>query len=564
MKKLLLYILVFVAVINCANGQVNTTSLLDTSFNNTGIKTVDLSLGNDKLMDMYELADGAILTTSTPLNQYVAISKLNQDGTIDNTFGVDGISKLFFNSIDSIIYSVNLSKIRVWPNGKILIYTNVTHIKNVINDPVNPGGIGTISNNYSYRFEKSYLHQLNQNGSIDTNFANHGVMLIGDSTNEEYKYPVAYDILIQDGNKVLISGAFGKPDQGSMHSFYYQKGFLYRVSINGLLDSTFAVNGLHINQSFSLPYLAINHNGNIIIGGIRYLLGTSFSVPDFSMLTQGGSQYLNFSPHFPISDSLKFVPASMSIGANNEIFFFGTYSVKCDTCLPYVLSFAKFLSNGNLDTSYATNGFRMYQFNNNSGYANTHIKLNDGSILALAKVPATTQRALLFKLSENGDLVNDFGVNGSYYLHSDISTYSSYKLINRIIYNSDNEKIISGGTYVTPNNSSSKPLLIRLNDRSIPLGLIDNPTITQEILAYPNPIQSGTLNLSYELTNKQDVAVDLYNLQGQLVTSLVAKQPRQKGSNSEVLNLPQSLTAGHYILRITAGNYQKGVQVVLE
>ena len=96
----------------------------------------------------------------------------------------------------------------------------------------------------------------------------------------------------------------------------------------------------------------------------------------------------------------------------------------------------------------------------------------------------------------------------------------------------------------------------------IPLGLIDNPTITQSISAYPNPIQNGALNLSYELTNKQDVAIDLYDIKGQLITRLMPQQSRPKGENTETLMLPHSLSAGQYILHITAGNYQIGVQVV--
>lgn len=562
MKRFLLVLFSFFVL--AASGQVNTTSLLDTSFNSIGLKTIDLGLGNDKLLNIYELADGKILSTSTPLSQYVVVSKLNQDGTIDNNFGLNGLTKLYFNNTDSVVYSVNSSGILVKPNGKILLYSNVTHKKYVVNDPVNPDGLGTISNNYSYFYEKSYLHQLNLDGSLDTSFANHGVLNIGDNINEDYKYPVGYSMLILNDGKILLNGAFGRPDQGSMHSFYLTNGFLYRINVDGTIDSTFAVEGLYLNSSFSLHHLSLNQNGNIVLGGIRYLLGTSYSVPDFCMLTEGGSQYLNFTPYFPLGDSFKFVPASMSIGISNEILFFGTYSLKCDTCYSYRLSIGKFLSNGRLDTSYATNGFKMYDFNNNSGYANNHIQLNDGSIIALAKVPATTQRALLFKLNENGDLDSQFGSSGSYYLHSDISTYSNYKLINRIIYNYNNSKIMVGGTYITQNTSSSKPLLVRLNDQSIPLGLIDNPTITQSILAYPNPIQNGVLNLSYELTNNQDVSIDLYNLQGQLVTSLVANQPRQIGSNTEVLNLPQSLVAGQYILHITAGNYQIGVQVVVE
>jgi CubicO group peptidase (beta-lactamase class C family) len=84
------------------------------------------------------------------------------------------------------------------------------------------------------------------------------------------------------------------------------------------------------------------------------------------------------------------------------------------------------------------------------------------------------------------------------------------------------------------------------------------------LVTYPNPIQNGVLNLSYELTNKQDVAVDLYDIKGQLIIRLMPQQTRANGKNTETLMLPQSLSAGQYVLRITAGNYQKGVSVVVE
>jgi hypothetical protein len=195
----------------------------------------------------------------------------------------------------------------------------------------------------------------------------------------------------------------------------------------------------------------------------------------------------------------------------------------------------------------------------------------DGSVYSAScvvrpNVGYSDSHMLIMKYNANGEFDNSFGYNGKYYLSLPTGvSYNTEPVIYRL--NNSNKILARGATIATIGQIGSETFFVaRLNvdTVSLILGLIDNPAITQSVLAYPNPIQNGVLNLSYELTNKQDVSIDLYNLQGQLVTSLVAKQPRQKGSNSEVLNLPQSLTAGHYILSIIAGNHQKGVKVVVE
>lgn len=69
------------------------------------------------------------------------------------------------------------------------------------------------------------------------------------------------------------------------------------------------------------------------------------------------------------------------------------------------------------------------------------------------------------------------------------------------------------------------------------------------IQVYPNPATSGTITLEYELAGPSKIRVELYNMIGRQITTLLYSE-RSMGLNQESLQLPSSLPDGTYLLRI--------------
>ena len=89
------------------------------------------------------------------------------------------------------------------------------------------------------------------------------------------------------------------------------------------------------------------------------------------------------------------------------------------------------------------------------------------------------------------------------------------------------------------------------------VGIEEEPAISNktsnkiELAIYPNPA-SDNINVSFNLTTKSDVSINIYDLSGKLVQSK-SEGSLNKGKQDVSLNI-NSLTRGTYIARIIAGN----------
>ena len=91
---------------------------------------------------------------------------------------------------------------------------------------------------------------------------------------------------------------------------------------------------------------------------------------------------------------------------------------------------------------------------------------------------------------------------------------------------------------------------------------IEPPEIPQDIklTAYPNPFNPAT-RIDYELTQQEQVLLQVFNLQGKLICTLVDHKqiPGQHSANWAA----QNNAAGIYIIRLSAGNSRSSNKVIL-
>ncbi|MDI1316131.1 T9SS type A sorting domain-containing protein [Flavobacterium sp.] len=170
----------------------NEDGTLDTTFGNNGVvlTQIGVSPGYAQYRNLDLLNNGKIVVCGS--SEYSGgtggfggskplIVKYNSDGTLDNTFGTNGIVVLdvMFNGND------NFYSVKVQSDNKFL-------------------GIG--SSAYPYPFMKTFLNisRLLENGTLDNTFGNNGVFLTDNNTSQLNN---GWKIEIQNDTKIIALGS---------------------------------------------------------------------------------------------------------------------------------------------------------------------------------------------------------------------------------------------------------------------------------------------------------------------------------------------------------------------
>ena len=80
-------------------------------------------------------------------------------------------------------------------------------------------------------------------------------------------------------------------------------------------------------------------------------------------------------------------------------------------------------------------------------------------------------------------------------------------------------------------------------------------------MVYPNPLDANSI-LKYELEKDETLSINLYDLSGKLIQTLVSTQKRPKGEHTEVLGIDASLPSGNYLLQLNNGTDSFSLKVV--
>lgn len=246
---------------------------------------------------------GYIIDNSSTYVQQLAIMRLNANGTTDNTFGTNGITKLWGQfGIGGNSHNIIGRGIALYPDGKILVAAELSEWNDnkLILCRLNTDGtldntFGTNSHqsyslrtglNYEYIGElvynpsedafymcghlqdqttsnnsQAYIMKLNSDGSLVSSFGANGVLefqLPTAGKNELKRMIIHNDELIACGN--------ARPSGDEFDSF-----LAVNLGLDGTLDVTFNqlgyVSFLFPNHSAFAESVAIDNDGNIILAG---------------------------------------------------------------------------------------------------------------------------------------------------------------------------------------------------------------------------------------------------------------------------------------------------------
>ncbi len=209
----------------------NTDGSLDGSFGNNGIARIDYVNGvlTESISSCILLPNGQILVGTVGQGGFDLV-QLNTDGSVDTSFGNNGISISFFSGLSGALEDL----IRL-ADGTLIC----------------SGRVGSPFVNAQFAIAK-----FNADGSLFTGFADNGQLIL-DIQNSQGSFEAAKKVIVQPDGYILIGG-------------YSVNAAIIRLKPTGILDSTFANNGVLLDivtPHFSFSDFILQPDGKILVGG---------------------------------------------------------------------------------------------------------------------------------------------------------------------------------------------------------------------------------------------------------------------------------------------------------
>lgn len=223
-------------------GRYNTNGSLDTSFGSNGTATLNSkATTSDYGFGAVLQPDGKIVVTgynydSATYLYSLILARFNANGTLDTTFGTNGV----------VVY-----------NGSSNGYDTASSLALQSDGKLVAAG---------YRYDSGgnqdfLIVRFNANGSVDTSFGTNGAVKYNGAAN---KADTANALLIQSDGKVLVAGR--------SYNGANQDILIIRLNTNGTVDTTFGTNGAVTynssgNNDDNANSLALRADGKLIVGG---------------------------------------------------------------------------------------------------------------------------------------------------------------------------------------------------------------------------------------------------------------------------------------------------------
>ena len=161
----------------------NAGGSLDTSFNTTGIVIIAIGSGYDTAWSVAIQPDGKIVVAGSAQiggNLDLALVRYNTDGSLDTSFGANGMVTTAIGSDSDAAYAVAIQPDDNQPNGKIVV-------------------AGVASNSTGKDFA---LVRYNTDGLLDTSFNTTGIVTTAIGSSDDYANAVA----VQGDGKIVAVG----------------------------------------------------------------------------------------------------------------------------------------------------------------------------------------------------------------------------------------------------------------------------------------------------------------------------------------------------------------------
>lgn len=397
---------------------------LDNSFDSNGILSTQIGSGNSVANAVKLQTDGKIVGAGTSFNgsNYdFTLVRYNSDGSLDNSFDVNGILNTpVGNSSDAA------RAVAIQTDGKIVA-----------------AGYG-----YSGTYSGFALVRYNGDGSLDTTFDGDGLVI----KNLRGFNDAAHAIALQSDGKMVVAGLSGN---GSNHDFA-----VARFNTNGLLDTTFAPSGKVTTAigsgDDSGAAVALQSDGKTVVAGSFYN-GSNY---DFAVVRYNADGFLDnsFGNTGKVTTSIGSGDDradAVIIQPDGKIIAAGYYinGTAGDSAL------VRYNANGTLDTTFGSGGKVTTQTSSSTENIYALAIQPDGRILAAGRAVngASGLDFVIVRYNSNGTLDGSFNGSGIRLTNFFSGTSDTAQAI---AVQTDGKIVVAGSAY---NGSSYEFALIRFN-----------------------------------------------------------------------------------------------------
>ncbi|MCD4789366.1 MAG: T9SS type A sorting domain-containing protein [Bacteroidales bacterium] len=498
---------------------------LDETFDGDGKLTLNFGVIENIGYAVAIQEDGKIVVAgysynpSGPNSFDFALVRLNPDGTLDNSFDMDGkVTTDFNSSIDAAV------ALKIQPNGKIL-------------------AAGYSQNTISPTFA---MARYNTDGSLDGSFGAGGLV-----TTVFTGYDVAYAMALQDDGKILLAGM--TQEDGNCEDFaiarYYTDGSLDNsFGTGGKITTDFlgyhdAAYGIAVQADGKIIAVGYSNNGSWLsdFGLVRYNTDGSFDA-SFGF---DGKMMTDFNGNIDKARSIVIQP-------DGKIVVGGT----AYTANGYDFGLARYNTDGFLDTSFDEDGKVTSSFlNQYPDWGYSVVLQEDGKIILAGSFGSTgdVDKFGMIRYNTDGSYDFSFGMWGFTVADFGDPNERSYSVAIQ-----PDKKIILAG-YSADGGESAFAIARFIS--GLETGVLNFSDNQSQLLVYPNPIYSSA-TLKYSLQKGEIISIDLYDMKGSIVQSFISNQHKQEGNNEEVLNFSNSIPAGYYNLVISNEEGQQSIRIV--
>lgn len=437
------------------------------------------------------------------------LSRFNENGTNDPTFGTNGV--IIFEPTQAS--SNYLADMRLTSDNKIIIC-----------------GFLYVDNNVK---TQQFIARFNQDGSLDKSFNQSGIVYNGGPDTDQW-----YKCWLHEDGKITAVGQSGSVNTYDM--------IISRYNSNGTLDNTFGNQGI---KSFNYE----NYNGFRDIyfhNNIYYLIARSGTTDYIMALDISGNLHSTFGNNGRVNMST--IPDyGLYLNAikvyNDNIFVTGIAfnQIQQNKWDVYV---AKLNLNASYVTNFGINGyFRSGIGSGDKVISNDFFLLPDGSFLGTGSMQHDanqTKEMMTYLLASDGSLFSSYGMNG-------MITYKS----------SDNEISESNGICIDKDSGytlfgtvsaagHADGMLVKLkNNQSGKVNLSAIGNYSNDFQLYPNPVDDN-LFIEFMSSKVNSLLIEISNMNGTIVRT---KQVNIATSGVQQINISDmaiELTSGVYFITI--------------
>ncbi|MCB0726386.1 MAG: T9SS type A sorting domain-containing protein [Ignavibacteriae bacterium] len=511
------------------NGGIYRSDVLLNNLDNWG--TVVKITNNDKIVVAGTAKTGILDPDNFEMNEFT-VTRFNADGTLDNSFGQNGIVHTSFNTISA----KELKAMAVQSDGKIIV-----------------GGNGVIQgSNRMYAF---MMMRYTINGQPDNSFGTNGLVI----TNMRYSNePANYCdddmrcIEVQYDGKILVSGGSivnlpffpGRPviarynSDGSPDNLFGTEGkvtpdlyITYRGYAESIIPPTQSGDG-----SFYIGVTASAQSG--MNGNVIYKLHENGNfVTGFGT----GGAVLEMRPGYHNNQYVKSLAKApdgslILMGGSNTFAF---WTMKKDA------------SDGSSISSFGDNGLVYYDPTYSGDTPCGMVFGNDDNIV----IGTTTlnNRWSIAKLSLTGQIMTEFGTS-FFELKENNNTVQSF--VSSIAKQSDGKYILTGGSKF-PSSGNWDLIVMRFKENpEVYIGINQISSVVPEKFElrqnYPNPFNPVT-NLEFGISELGLVSLKVYDVMGREVVTLI-NEIKEPGYYRVKFNAA-NLSSGVYYYKMTAGDF---------